>query len=58
MFFIWFIVLNFIFWVPISVSSVVIGKNDEEVDLLVGSRHIMPYNLAEELILDGRVQLI
>lgn len=41
-----------------SVASVVVGRDDEEVDLLDGSRHIMPYNLASELVLDGRVQLI
>lgn len=41
-----------------SVDSVVIGRFDEEVDLLVGSRHIMPYNLAADLVLDERVQLI
>lgn len=40
------------------VESVVIGRFDEEVDLLAGSRHIMPYNLAADLILDERVQLI
>lgn len=42
----------------VSVSSVVVGRDDEEVDLVAGSRHIMPYNLAAELVLDGRVQLI
>lgn len=42
----------------LAVPCVVIGKNDEEVDLVSGSRHIMPYNLAAELILDGRVQLM
>lgn len=41
-----------------SVPSVVVGMNDEEVDLEAGSLHIMPYKLAADLLLDGKVQLI
>lgn len=41
-----------------SVPSVVVGMNDEEVDLEAGSLHIMPYKLASDLLLDGKVQLI
>lgn len=41
-----------------SVASVVVGMNDEEVDLEAGSLHIMPYKLASDLLLDGKVQLI
>lgn len=41
-----------------SVVSVIVGTNDEEVDLETGSLHIMPYKLAAELLLDGKVQLI
>lgn len=40
------------------VTSVIVGANDEEVDLDTGSLHIMPYNLATNLVLDGKVQLI
>lgn len=41
-----------------AVPSVIVGANDEEVDLDTGSLHIMPYNLAAHLVLDGKVQLI
>lgn len=41
-----------------SVPSVIVGANNEEVDLEEGSLHIMPYNLAADLIIDGKVQLI
>ena len=41
-----------------SVNSVIVGSNDEEVDLEVGSLHIMPYKLASDLLLEGKVQLI
>lgn len=41
-----------------SVASVIVGLNDEEVDLDTGSLHIMPYKLAADLVLDGKVQLI
>lgn len=41
-----------------SVASVVVGMNDEEVDLEAGSLHIMPYKLASELLHDGKIQLI
>lgn len=41
-----------------SVPSVIVGSNDEEVDLEAGSLHIMPYKLTSELLLDGKVQLI
>lgn len=41
-----------------AVPSVIVGTNDEEVDLDTGSLHIMPYNLAANLLLDGKVQLI
>lgn len=41
-----------------SVASVVVGMNDEEVDLEANSLHIMPYRLASDLLLDGKVQLI
>lgn len=41
-----------------SVPSVVVGMNDDEVDLEAGSLHVMPYKLAAELLLDEKVQLI
>lgn len=41
-----------------SVIGVVVGANEEEVDLDPGSLHIMPYNLASKLVLEGKVQLI
>lgn len=41
-----------------SVPSVIVGMNDEEVDLEAGSLHIMPYKLASDLVIDGKVQLI
>lgn len=41
-----------------SVPSVIVGLNDEEVDLEAGSLHIMPYKLASDLVHDGKVQLI
>lgn len=41
-----------------SVPSVIVGLNDEEVDLEEGSLHIMPYKLASDLVIDGKVQLI
>lgn len=40
------------------VSSVIVGVNDEEVDLQYGSRHIMPYKLAADLLKNGDVQLL
>lgn len=41
-----------------AVPSVIVGMNDEEVDLEPGSLHIMPYKLASELLLDDKIQLI
>lgn len=43
-----------------SVTSVIVAgtENAEEVDLETGSLHIMPYELAAGLLLDGKVQLI
>lgn len=41
-----------------AVPSVIVGLNDEEVDLEAGSLHIMPFKLASNLVLDGKVQLI
>lgn len=41
-----------------SVPGVVVGTNDEEVDLETGSLHIMPYHHAANLLLEGKVQLI
>lgn len=41
-----------------SVPSVIVGANNEEVDLEEGSLHIMAYNLASDLVIDGKVQLI
>lgn len=41
-----------------SVASVIVGANDEEVDLETGSLHIMPYKLAADLLLGGKIQLI
>lgn len=42
----------------VSVSSVIIGSNQEEVDLIAGSQHIMPYQLISDLVVDGKAQLI
>lgn len=42
----------------INVASVVVGADDEEVDLVAGSQHIIPYQLISDLILSGKVQLI
>lgn len=50
--------IRLIFTRSISVPSVIVGVNDEEVDLQVGSRHIMPYKLAADLLKNGDVQLI
>ncbi|KAJ6635392.1 DNA replication complex GINS protein SLD5 [Pseudolycoriella hygida] len=41
-----------------DVPSVIVGSNDEEVDLQIGSRHIMPYKLAADLLKNGDVQLL
>lgn len=41
-----------------QVASVIVGLNDEEVDLETGSLHIMPYKLASDLVMEGKVQLI
>lgn len=41
-----------------TVSSVVVGTDDEEVDLIKGSQHIIPYRLISDLILNGKAQLI
>lgn len=41
----------------VSINSVLIGGN-EEVDLIAGSQHIMPYEVAAKLVVDGQVQLI
>ncbi|XP_055375297.1 DNA replication complex GINS protein SLD5 [Condylostylus longicornis] len=41
-----------------TVSGVVIGADDEEVDLAEGSQHIIPYQLISDLVLNDKVQLI
>lgn len=42
----------------VDVASVVVGADDEEVDLVAGSQHIIPYQLISDLVLSGKVQLI
>lgn len=41
-----------------DVSSVIVGADDEEVDLVAGSQHIIPYQLISDLVLSGKAQLI
>lgn len=41
-----------------DVASVVVGADDEEVDLVAGSQHIIPYQLISDLVLSGKAQLI
>lgn len=41
-----------------SVASVIVGAENEEVDLETGSLYITPYKFAAELLLDGKVQLV
>lgn len=40
------------------VPAVVVGVDDEEVDLAAGSQHIIPYQLIADLIQKHQVQLI
>uniref|UniRef100_A0A1I8MKG4 DNA replication complex GINS protein SLD5 n=1 Tax=Musca domestica TaxID=7370 RepID=A0A1I8MKG4_MUSDO len=42
----------------VSVPAVVVGVDDEEVDLAAGSQHIIPYQLIADLIQKHQVQLI
>lgn len=38
--------------------GVVVNTNDEEVDLSEGSQHMLPYQLVNDLVIKGDVQLI
>jgi len=40
------------------VSGVIVGVDDEEVDLTPGSQHIIPYQLVADLIQKNQAQLI
>lgn len=40
------------------VPAVVVGVDEEEVDLAAGSQHIIPYQLIADLIQKNQVQLI
>ncbi|XP_013099123.1 DNA replication complex GINS protein SLD5 [Stomoxys calcitrans] len=42
----------------VSVPAVVVGVDDEEVDLAAGSQHIIPYQLIADLVQKQQVQLI
>ncbi|KAH8404269.1 hypothetical protein KR215_003269 [Drosophila sulfurigaster] len=42
----------------IAVSGVIVGVDDEEVDLAPGSQHIIPYQLVADLIHKNQAQLI
>ncbi|XP_055906433.1 DNA replication complex GINS protein SLD5 [Eupeodes corollae] len=42
----------------VSVPAVVVGVDDEEVDLAAGSQHIIPYQLVSDLIAKEQAQLI
>ncbi|XP_039970877.1 DNA replication complex GINS protein SLD5 [Bactrocera neohumeralis] len=42
----------------VDVPSVVVGVDDEEVDLTAGSQHIIPYQLVSDLIYKNQAQLI
>lgn len=42
----------------ILVSGVIVGVDDEEVDLTPGSQHIIPYQLVADLIQKNQAQLI
>lgn len=41
-----------------TIPAVIVGVNDEEVDMEKDSLHLMPYKMASQLVLDGKVQLI
>jgi len=43
---------------PISVPAVIVGVDDEEVDMAAGSQHIIPYQLVADLIQNNQAQLI
>ncbi|XP_036345986.1 DNA replication complex GINS protein SLD5-like [Rhagoletis pomonella] len=42
----------------VAVPAVVVGVDDEEVDLTAGSQHIIPYQLVSDLIHKNQAQLI
>uniref|UniRef100_W8C8F8 DNA replication complex GINS protein SLD5 n=1 Tax=Ceratitis capitata TaxID=7213 RepID=W8C8F8_CERCA len=42
----------------VDVPAVVVGVDDEEVDLTAGSQHIIPYQLVSDLIHKNQAQLI
>ncbi|XP_067633740.1 DNA replication complex GINS protein SLD5 [Eurosta solidaginis] len=42
----------------VAVPAVVVGVDDEEVDLTAGSQHIIPYQLVSDLIYKNQAQLI
>lgn len=50
--------LHFMNFYNFLVASVVVGNDEEEVDIAAGSQHMMPYMLASDLVLNGSVQLI
>jgi GINS complex subunit 4 len=39
------------------VTGVVIGQDDEEINLTVGSQHFLPYQLVSDLVLNDDIQL-
>lgn len=41
-----------------TIPAVIVGVNDEEVDMEKDSLHLMPYKMASQLLMDGKVQLI
>ncbi|XP_017052665.1 DNA replication complex GINS protein SLD5 [Drosophila ficusphila] len=42
----------------VAVPAVIVGVDDEEVDMAAGSQHIIPYQLVADLILNNQAQLI
>jgi len=44
--------------ISISVPAVIVGVDDEEVDMAAGSQHIIPYQLVADLIQNNQAQLI
>ncbi|XP_017011407.3 DNA replication complex GINS protein SLD5 [Drosophila takahashii] len=42
----------------VAVPAVIVGVDDEEVDMAAGSQHIIPYQLVADLIQNNQAQLI
>lgn len=50
--------MSHVFVKVVKNSGVVVNTNDEEVDLVENSQHMLPYQLISDLVVKGNVQLV